>query len=96
LARLVFRGTQEGSTETVADAVADAVREAIGGASGVARVLGPVPAPIGKIRGKFRYHFLVQCDDLQLLREALSGAQNKVKTASAVQWIVDIDPISML
>jgi primosomal protein N' (replication factor Y) len=96
LARVVFRGGQEGPTETTADAVADAVRETLQQANGVARVLGPVPAPISKIRGKFRYHFLVQCDDQQTLRQALAQAQAKIKTPSEVQWIVDIDPVSML
>lgn len=96
LARLVFRGSTDGPTEATADAVADKLQALLGNAQGISRVLGPGPAPIARIRGKYRYHLLVQSDNHDSMRKALQQTEREVTTPDSVQWIVDIDPVSML
>ena len=62
-------------------------------------IRGPVAAPLSKIMGKFRWHFLLRSESVEklrgLIREALANAPPEV-TATRIDLIVDIDPISVL
>jgi primosomal protein N' (replication factor Y) len=62
-------------------------------------IRGPVAAPLSKIMGKFRWHFLLRSESVaklrELIREALANAPPEV-TATRIDLVVDIDPISVL
>ncbi|MBI1930542.1 primosomal protein N' [Candidatus Poribacteria bacterium] len=62
-------------------------------------IRGPVAAPLSKIMGKFRWHFLLRSECVEKLRELIRGAIEgapPVVTATSIDLIVDIDPISVL
>ena len=94
--RLVFRGDAELPTQQFAEAVGERIAVSLDASAGSARVLGPVPAPIAKLRNKYRFHMLLQTTDLAAVRGAIRAAQVAVKPPATVQWVIDIDAISML
>ncbi|MCG9129094.1 primosomal protein N' [Candidatus Poribacteria bacterium] len=62
-------------------------------------ILGPAPAPLSKIEGKFRWHFLLKskevekiCGIFQLLTDDLPPQIR----ATAIEFIIDIDPTNTL
>lgn len=96
LIRLVVRGPREEATEQFADHVGDRLESAIEQADGAIRLLGPAPAPIAKLEGRFRFHLLLLSTDRQAMRAAVLRATGGLKPPDDVQWIVDVDPVSML
>ena len=60
------------------------------------KILGPAPAPIYKLRDFFRFHIQIHFPDRSRLQEVLRRAQEEFKTPDDVQWVIDMDPISML
>lgn len=58
------------------------------------RVLGPAPAPMAYLRGRHRRRFLVKADKNIALQKYLGEWLSSVKTPSAIQLKVDIDPQS--
>ncbi len=59
-------------------------------------VLGPAPLPIHKLRDYYRWHLMIKGTDkakiLQHIRETLA----EIKKPSAIQLLVDVDPVSVL
>ena len=96
LIRIVFRGPVEEATQGFADQAADCIRQRMERAGVGTRMLGPVAAPLAKLRGKFRVHFLIQTDDLMATAHVVREIRDELKPPSEVQWIVDVDAISML
>jgi primosomal protein N' (replication factor Y) len=94
LARIVLRGEDEEKVASAANKVRQAIDESAP-AGGVA-ILGPVPAPIARIMKNHRYHIIVKAADRAGLRRTLEGARRHVRATSAVQAIIDVDPLSML
>jgi primosomal protein N' (replication factor Y) len=64
--------------------------------SNVVRVLGPAPAPNPRIRGKYRFQVQLQGPDGERLRAAVRNAQSALPAPNGVEWIADVDPLSML
>lgn len=95
LARFVIRGPHESRTREMADRLA-ALAEDPEGTPETCRVIGPAEAPITKLRGKFRFHFLVQCQDEELLHDRVAHVEANAPEFEDVQHIVDIDPQDML
>ncbi len=60
------------------------------------KILGPAPAPIYKLRDFFRFHIQIHFPDRSRLQDVLRRAQEEFKTPDDVQWVIDMDPISML
>jgi primosomal protein N' (replication factor Y) len=60
------------------------------------RVLGPAPAPNPRIRGKYRFQIQLQGADGERLRAAVRQVQTALPTPTGVEWIADVDPLSML
>ncbi|MEZ0259527.1 MAG: primosomal protein N' [Alphaproteobacteria bacterium] len=58
------------------------------------RVLGPAPAPLAFLRGKHRRRFLVKSGKSLSLQKYLGEWLSAIKTPSALQLKVDIDPQS--
>jgi primosomal protein N' (replication factor Y) (superfamily II helicase) len=96
MARFVVRGPDEKQTVAFADDLARRVREAMLERVKRPRLLGPAPAPFAKLRGLYRFHFQVQTTDVEVLRDAIRQATNKLASPDGIQWIVDVDPIEML
>ena len=94
--RLVFRGEAELPTQQFAEAVGERIEATLATSATSARVLGPVAAPIAKLRNKYRFHMLLQTQKLPAVRAAIRAAQAAVKPPAGVQWVIDIDAISML
>ncbi|GAB6165672.1 primosomal protein N' [Thermostilla marina] len=59
------------------------------------RILGPAPAPIAKLRGKYRYHVQVM-GVLSAIHQAAKAATAHFKAPDGVDWVVDVDPGSVL
>ncbi|MCA9215156.1 MAG: primosomal protein N' [Planctomycetales bacterium] len=106
MARIVVRGSSEQLAEGTASAIAQHIQNRVAKDFEAnprpdlpphsVRVLGPAPAPIAKLRGLYRFHMLLQCPELDLIRPAVLSAREEIKLVEDVQWIVDIDPIEML
>ncbi len=102
--RLVFRGNAEPTVKLFAEELTQRIREGLGDAAEGIRILGPGPAPISRLRGKFRYHVLIHAPisgatadhEAALLRTAIQRARIGLKAPDDIQWIVDVDPLSML
>jgi primosomal protein N' (replication factor Y) len=60
------------------------------------RVLGPAPAPNPKLRGNFRFHFQIHAADDAALHDVLVRISEGLKPPEGVEWIIDVDPVSML
>lgn len=61
------------------------------------RVLGPTPAPLFKLRSKFRYHIMLKAPSPALLNHFCTTLLKKKDwVPSAVQIVVDIDPIQLM
>ena len=58
------------------------------------RVLGPAPAPMAYLRGRHRRRFLIKADKAIPLQKYLAEWLAVVKTPSALQLKIDIDPQS--
>ncbi len=96
LARMVFRGGSEATTESMAKEIKTQMETKMSAMSTPYRILGPAKAPLAKLRGKFRYHILLHTSDLDPLRSAIREVLDRNASSKDVEWIVDIDPISML
>ncbi|RMG01613.1 MAG: primosomal protein N' [Planctomycetota bacterium] len=59
------------------------------------RILGPAPAPIAKLRGKYRYHVQVM-GVLSAIHQAARAAIRGFRNPDGVDWVVDVDPGSVL
>ena len=60
------------------------------------KILGPAPAPIYKLRDYFRFQIQIHFPDRERLLDVLRRAQEEFKPDDSVQWVIDMDPISML
>ena len=58
--------------------------------------MGPAPAPTPRIRGKHRFQIQIQGPEGDKLRAAVREVQGQVQTPAGVEWIVDVDPLSMM
>ena len=68
------------------------------GEAGV-EILGPAPAPLSKIEGKFRWHFLLQSNSVERISQLLKHLTDEPPAAlksNAIEFVIDIDPTSIL
>ncbi len=100
LIRIVVRGEKSATAKAAAEQFAEAIRAELNledaDPTAPLRVLGPAPAPIARLRGKFRFQIHLHGSDGEQLRDAVRGAAEGVKMPDDVQWIADVDPLSML
>lgn len=94
--RVVVRGTREHAVRDFAQQVGAELAGALGSLDGGYRILGPAPAPIAKLRGQFRYHLQANGPDARPLRDAAAAARQRLETPDGIEWMIDIDPLSML
>ncbi|MEO1042208.1 MAG: primosomal protein N' [Pseudomonadota bacterium] len=91
LAGIILSGKDEQKLNAEARALAQVVPQAEG-----IEAWGPAPAPFYRLRGVFRVRFLVKAARGRSLQAFTSDWLSRVKAASAVRRVVDIDPYSFL
>ncbi len=96
MVRLVVRGPDERVTEGFAEHVAEQLTGAAKQQDVKIRLLGPAPAPLARLRDKFRFHIQMQGATTEGLRQVVLAATETLKPPDEVEWIVDVDPVSML
>lgn len=94
--RLIIRGVDEAQTMAFAGGLAKACKQSLGSQAESVRILGPAPAPIAKLRDRFRMHVLLMGTDGDVLREAVRQVYEQAKPMDGIQWVVDVDPLSLL
>ncbi len=96
LIRLIIRGPHEEPTEAFADHLASRLIQAVEQSAPEARVLGPAPAPLPRLRDKYRFNIQLQGPDGERLRRLVSEIRQSTKSPDEIEWIADVDPVSML
>jgi primosomal protein N' (replication factor Y) (superfamily II helicase) len=96
MVRIIVRGPVEAQAEEFADTMTSRLVAAQQAAGVPFRIVGPAPAPIAKLQGKFRFHALLQGQDLPAMHAVVRTATADVKPPGEVQWIVDVDPLNLL
>jgi primosomal protein N' (replication factor Y) len=102
--RLVLRGEVEAVTREFAEQLAKNIAASMQSLecdgspshSNAARVLGPAPAPNPRIRGKYRFQIQLQGPNCDQLRAAVRQAEATLLLPNGIEWIADVDPLSML
>jgi len=94
--RLIIRGMDEAATLAFAGELVNRCKEALGERQQEVRILGPAPAPIAKLRDRYRIHALLMGIDGDLLRTAVAKVYHDSKPIEGIQWVVDVDPLSLL
>ncbi|MCA9263213.1 MAG: primosomal protein N' [Planctomycetales bacterium] len=94
--RAVFRADSESKVETFSEAYAERLSKLVADHGESTGVLGPVPAPISRLRGKSRYHLLIHTTHPDAVRDAFRQVDSEFRRTDDVQWMVDVDAISML
>lgn len=94
--RLIIRGMDEAATLVFAGELVNRCKEALGERQQEVRILGPAPAPIAKLRDRYRIHALLMGIDGDLLRTAVAKVYHDSKPVEGIQWVVDVDPLSLL
>ncbi|MEM9364373.1 MAG: primosomal protein N' [Planctomycetota bacterium] len=98
VARIIIRGPAEEKVESVADAMLARLQAAQKATGSQVRMLGPAPPPIYKLRGKYRFHLLLQAVESAVLGDVIRRGlkEFKLDPKDAVEYVIDIDPVSML
>lgn len=60
------------------------------------KILGPAPAPIYKLRDFFRFQIHIHLPERAVMADILRKIQEDFSAADGVQWVIDLDPVSML
>jgi primosomal protein N' (replication factor Y) len=60
------------------------------------RVLGPAPAPVFRLRSLFRYHLQMSAVDLEPIREVWTEVMADFDPGADVEFVIDVDPLSMM
>ena len=94
--RLIIRGFDEAATMSYAGKLAERCKEALGRRQDEVRILGPAPAPIAKLRDRYRIHILLMGTAGELLRKVVGQVYAETKPVEGIQWVVDVDPLSLL
>ena len=94
--RIIVRGLDEQATQAFAETLVAELKQAVASRSINTRLLGPAPAPFARLRGYYRYHLQLQSADGESIRNLVKEITAAVKTPKEVQWVVDVDPLSML
>jgi len=96
LIRLVVRGPKSLVAEEFTSHIAAELRKRLASDIPPVRVLGPAPAPLAKLRDLYRFQIQLQGPSGALLRAAVTDVTVALNPPDDVQWIADVDPVSML
>lgn len=96
LARIVVKSPHEELTLAVAKEIAEKIAAAMKAHGCDGRILGPAPCPMPKWQDLYRFHIQLHSPSRERLRDALQQTLDEVKTPEHVQWMADMDPVSMM
>ncbi|MEW5953507.1 MAG: primosomal protein N' [Bacillota bacterium] len=98
MARFIVTGAGEDQVEAGARVIREALAELLEPAqvnSGY-QVVGPAPAPLGRVRGRYRWHIVVWGREVHRLTYQVIKLLEERWTNQKVNWLVDIEPQSMM
>ncbi|MGE3313536.1 MAG: primosomal protein N' [Planctomycetaceae bacterium] len=95
LVRIILRGEREELVQNHAQQMADVFRKLIESEKLPVRLLGPARAPVSRLQGRYRYHFQLASDSQGANLELWRKASPLLERSSEVEFVVDVDPISM-
>jgi primosomal protein N' (replication factor Y) len=95
LYRLVVRSESHEQAKAFAAEFCQQARQAAEGTSKPLRVIGPADASVPKLRGKFRVHALLLCPEREPLHRAVEIAMVRTPISSAIEYMIDVDPVDM-
>lgn len=96
IVRFVFRGSSAERVAAYAESLCEKLQSRTQTLVPPPRILGPAPAPIEKLRGKYRVHLLIQVADYASIKPILHELRDEQSSSNEVEWIVDVDALSML
>jgi primosomal protein N' (replication factor Y) len=96
VARLIIRGPSLSHVGHFADHFAGQLLKEASSRGNDIQVLGPAPAPISKIKGNHRFHILLKCSQHNALSDFVRTVSGNLPRPDDVQWVADIDPVSLL
>jgi primosomal protein N' (replication factor Y) len=102
LARVILRGPREPDVQETARKLAATLREEFdlrpptSDLRPPVRVLGPAPAPVFRLRGLFRYHLQMSALELDPIREVWTAVMAEFNPGADVEFVMDVDPLSMM
>lgn len=95
LTRVIVRGPDEQAALAETRRMADLVRGQIAARGLPVRLLGPAPAPVARLKGRFRFHFQLSAVSLESIQELWRSVSDSLKPTGNVEFVVDVDPISL-
>ncbi len=60
------------------------------------KIMGPSPLPIFKLKGFFRWHLMLKGNNVLPMNQTIKKVLTTIKKPSAIQLLVDVDPVSVL
>ncbi len=95
LARIILRGPNERDLQQQSQIFADTLQKKINEMESPACLLGPAPAPITRLKANYRYHIQLSATELEPLQQLWRAAVPELQKKVNVEFIVDVDPVSM-
>jgi primosomal protein N' (replication factor Y) len=95
MVRLIVRGEDQQRTADFAQQLVDQMTGLVADPAKL-RTLGPAPAPITRLRGKYRFHALLISSEPGTLQAQLKQLVERQRNPQGIQWVVDVDPLSLL
>lgn len=97
LARLVVSDSSQIRAARAAQDMAETIRHHIAENRILAEVLGPQTAPLSRLRSRYRYDLLIRAANANRLLEVMESLRKVgVLKLAAKQFLVDVDPVSLL
>lgn len=90
--RIIMRGTDESAVKLAADQFAELIKSSISEHNYPLRVLGPAPCPVAKLQANYRYHYLIEAEQLSTIQSLWRGVRAKITLSSNVEYTIDVDP----
>ncbi|MEX0727483.1 MAG: primosomal protein N' [Planctomycetaceae bacterium] len=93
--RMILKGKNEEIVKSAGTEIVRILRAIAEKHSLPIRFLGPAPAPVLKLQGLLRYHLLLASAEIAPLQQLWRESQSEIPEWDDVDWIVDVDPMSM-
>ncbi|MDP2918388.1 MAG: primosomal protein N' [bacterium] len=90
LVKLIFQHYRQEKAEKESQSLAKIIAKKIGKSGNKITMLGPAPAFIAKIRRRYRYHLIL------MFPPKLWSSKKEILDLVSEDWIIDIDPESLL
>lgn len=97
LARLIVRGDHEELVREHITCMADLLRAAAVefAQTTPVRILGPAPAPLARVKDQYRYHLQMASESSDAIRAVWRSAAEQFPRNDTIEFVIDVDPLSM-